>query len=115
MEDGKDVLFFQRPLRVIIRPALTNEHTAQRQLSGGIAGVSAESDQVFLLRQLRRGIAVIAQDAHMVPAGGFADDKHHVSIIQALRRNVGEFFRRIDQGFIIGRLIHLRPRVKPQR
>jgi hypothetical protein len=28
----------------------------------------------------------------MVPAGGFTDDKHHVGIIQPLRRNVGEFF-----------------------
>ena len=101
VQDSKDVLLLQRSLRVVFRPTLTHKHAAQREFGRGIAGVAAEGHQVFLLSQLRRGIAVITQDPHMVPAGGFTDNEHHVGIIQALRLDIGEFFGRVYQRLVI--------------
>ena len=98
LQHGKDVLFFQRTLRVIARPAFTHKHTAQRELRGGIAGIAAVSHQILLLRQFRCGIAVITEDTHMIPARRFTDDKDYVSIIQPVsRRLVGELFGRVNQ------------------
>ena len=37
----------------------------------------------------------------MVPAGRFANDKHHVGIIQTFRRDVGELLRRVNQRFVV--------------
>ncbi|MNC50560.1 hypothetical protein D3C75_998060 [compost metagenome] len=97
----EDVLLFKRPLRVVACPTLTHKHAAQGEFGGGIARVSAEGDQVFLLRQLRRGITPVAQHTHMIPARRFTNDKHHVGIIEIGRRLVGKFFGRIHQRFVI--------------
>lgn len=65
--------------------------------------------------QLRRGITLIAENAHMVPTRGFTDDKHDISVINVLRCLVRKLLRRVKERIVIGRFIDPRPGVQPQR
>ena len=113
LQNSKHVLLFESALRIITRTALTNKHTAQRKLRGGIAGVAAVCHQVLFLRQFRGGIAVITENTHMIPARRFSDNEDHVSIIQSVSRSlVGELFGRVNQRFHIAGFVRLSPGIE---
>lgn len=45
----------------------------------------------FFLRQLRRGITLVAENPHVIPTGRLTDNENDVGVIPIFRRNIGKF------------------------
>lgn len=49
----------------------------------------------FFLRQLRRGITLVAENPHVIPTGRLTDNENDVGVIPIFRRNIGKFPGRV--------------------